>query len=194
MKTIILASASPYKKAAMEKTGLSFTAIDSETEEKDLPRRDPYDLVKTLSKRKAKAVFEKHPDAIVIGIDSVAHHQGAILEKPKDKEEAKKRLKRLSGQEHDAITGVTVTSKDKTETKVVETKIRFRQLDDEEIEAYVEQDPDVTSYCLGYDPEGVTSSTFIESITGSYHNLLTGAPIETIHQMVKECRAQEKSL
>ena len=113
-KTIILASASPYKKAAMEKTGLGFTSIDSETEEKDLPREDPYELVKTLSKRKAKAVFEKHPDTIVIGIDSIAHFQGEILEKPESKEEAKQRLKRLSGKKHEAITGVTVMDGTKT--------------------------------------------------------------------------------
>ncbi len=184
MRNVILASASRYKIDSMKKSGVPFVAIDSEVDEKKLPRENAYELVKELSKLKARAVYNKNPDSIVIGVDSVGRFKGRILEKPKNKEEAIKRLKMLSGKEHSAITGITIINGGKESVEVVETKIYFRELSNEEIIGYVEEDKDLVKYCLGYDPEGKISATFIKSINGSYNNILSGMPVEKVKEML----------
>lgn len=177
---IILASGSPYKRAAMRKTGLSFSCIPSDFDEESVSLTNPKDLCLHLSEEKARAVFRDRPSATVIGVDSIGFFDGTILTKPKSREEAVERLRVLSGKTHRAITGVTILSATHRKQAIVETEITFRELSDREILAYVDADPDIGHYCLGYDPEGDLSATFIREVRGSYNNLLSGMPIEVI--------------
>ncbi len=123
MNTIILASASPRRKEILGKHGIPFQIQVSDVDESH-EKMPPAKLVEELSKRKAKAVFEKFPDKVVLGADTVVAYEDEILEKPKDDEDAYRMISLLQGNVHQVYTGVTICSSKKETTFSV--KIRGR--------------------------------------------------------------------
>lgn len=121
-------------------------------------------------------------------MDSVGYYNGKILEKPKTKEEALQRLKLLSGNNHQFYTGIHVinTASKKTVSRVVKTEIFLRELSEDEIKFYLNQDKFFNTYALGYYPLGHYSSSFARRIEGSYNNFVRGIPLETIVEMLSE--------
>lgn len=187
MNKIILATRSPYRQEAFGLLGLDFLAEGSDIEENFEGRpNNPEELVKHLSRLKAEAVAKNHSEGIVIGFDSVGWFGDTILEKPKTKEEAFKRLRFLSGKNHQFYTGIYIinTSTGHTLSRVVKTDILVRKLRDSEINKYLNQDPNFNTYAIGYDPLGHYSSSFACRIEGSYNNYLRGIPLETIVEML----------
>lgn len=186
MSKIILATTSPYREEAFSFLGISFEIEGSKVDESQVPRTNPEELVKQLSKLKAEAVAKNHSDAIVIGMDSVGCFEGKILEKPKSREESFERLKNLSGKKHEFYTGIYIIniSTQITELKVVKSEIFMRELSDSEIKRYLDQDPTYNTYALGYDPLKNISSSFIIKLVGSYNNVLRGIPLEVLPEML----------
>jgi len=193
MAKIILATTSPYRRETFGYLGIDFETEGSNVDESQLERNDPEELVKQLSKLKAEAVTKNHSDAIVIGMDSVTYFNGQIFEKPKSKEEDFQRLKTLSGKNHQFYTGIHMinTSSGKTLSRVVKTNVFMRKLSEEEINRYLNEDPNFNTYALGYDPVKHYSASFVQKIEGSYYNLLGGIPLETIVEMLKEMGYKE---
>jgi len=193
MPKIILATTSSYRIETFGYLGIPFEAEGSKVDESQVERNKPEELVKQLSKLKAEAVAKNHSDAIVIGMDSVTYFNGQILEKPKSKEEDFQRLKALSGKNHQFYTGIYIVNKatNKTLSKIVITDVFMRELFDEEINKYLNEDPHFNTYALGYDPVKHISSSFIQRIEGSYYNLLAGIPLETIIEMLREIGYKE---
>ena len=187
---LILATTSKFRIKAFRNLGIPFEAVDSKVDEKKFSRDNPEKLVSELSFRKAKAVAEKYSNSIVLGLDSIGYHNETILEKPKSKYEAIMRLKKLSGNMHLVITGICVINPNNTSPiiKVVKTKVFMRNLSNEEIESYVNNDPNILHICLGYDPEIRLSASFVEKIEGSYQNLLYGMPLETIAKLLNNTK------
>ena len=104
---IILASASPRRREILERTGIPFFSEVSRCDEKtDIT--EPALLVEELSSLKARDVAQRNNDAIVIGADTVVSHNGEILGKPCDKEEAFDMIKSYAGDTHQVYTGVSV--------------------------------------------------------------------------------------
>lgn len=194
MTKIILATASPYRKETFGYLGIPFEIEGSNVDESQVERNNPEELVKNLSKLKAEAVAKNHSDAIVIGMDSVTYFNGKILEKPKSKEEDFQRLKALSGNNHRFYTGICIinTVSGKILSKVVKTEVFMRNLSDEEITKYLDEDPNFNTYALGYDPVKHVSASFVQRIEGSYYNLLGGIPLEVIVEMLKEIDYKEE--
>jgi len=193
MSKIILATTSPYRIETFGYLGIPFEAEGSKVDESQVERNKPEELVKQLSKLKAEAVAKNHSDAIVVGMDSVTYFNGQILEKPKSKEEDFQRLKALSGKNHQFYTGIHIINKatNKTLSKIVTTDVFMRELSDEEISKYLDEDPHFNTYALGYDPVKHISSSFVRRIEGSYYNLLAGIPLETIIEMLSEIGYKE---
>jgi len=188
MTKIILATTSPYRREALGFLGIDFEAIGSGVDESQVKRTSPGELVSKLSKLKAQAVAKNHPGAIVIGMDSVGYFDGKILEKPKSKEEAFNRLRKLSGNKYDFYTGIYMvnTSTKKEIAKIVKTEVFFRKLLDSEINKYLGQDPNYNTYAHGYDPLKNISSSFIAKLNGSPNNVLRGIPLEVLSEMLLE--------
>jgi septum formation protein len=189
MKKIILATTSPYRKAAFAMLGIDFEAEGSQVEEQfDGRPESPEELVMQLAKLKAEAVAKNHTDGIVIGFDSIGWFNGEVLEKPQSRQEAFDRLKSLSGNSHQFYTGVHLVdvSDGKVIRTAVKTDIKMRNLSDSEINRYLDQDPHYNTYAIGYDSLEHNSSAFPESIVGSYNNYLRGIPMEVIVEMLKE--------
>ena len=186
---IILATKSPHRQAAFKMLDIEFLAEGSSVEEKfDGRPDDPEELVKYLAKLKAEAVAKNHTDGIIIGFDSIGWFNGQVLEKPISRQEAVDRIKLLSGQRHEFYTGVYIVNLNNIRiiSDVVKTEIELREIEGQEIEKYLDQDPNYNTYAIGYDPLGSYSSTFPKYIKGSYNNYLRGIPLERIVEMLKE--------
>src|SRR3989338_3388652 len=108
MSKIILATTSPYRIEALKFLGIDFEAEGSKVDESQAERKNPEELIKTLSKLKAEAVAKNHSDAIIICMDSIGCFNDKILEKPKSKEDAFERLKSLSGNKFEFYTGIHI--------------------------------------------------------------------------------------
>jgi septum formation protein len=184
MKKIILASSSPRRKQILEQVGLKFTVEVSDYEENPIPGMSPSKFVETLSLGKAKAVAKNHNDAIIIGADTAVFIDNKILGKPKTKEEAREMLNKLSGETHSVFTGFTVidTKNNKIITDHIETKIKFKNLSDEEIAGYIKTgEPMDKAGAYGVQDRG---ALFVEYIEGDYANI-TGLPIVKIFEILK---------
>jgi septum formation protein len=187
MQKIILATASPYRKRAFETLGLDFEICASNINERFKNRpKDPKKLVLELAKRKCESVARKYKKGFIIGFDSIAYCNNKILEKPKDIEEAKKRILMMSGRKFNFYTGVYIKNLEtgKTIKKVVETKGRMRKVSEKEIDYYHRQDKKGIGYAIGFDVKYNFASTFVKEIKGSYLNFLDGIPLEAIMEML----------
>lgn len=190
MSKVILATTSPYRKEVFAYIGIPFVTEKSNVDESRVKRESPEKLVRALSQLKAEAVAKNHRDAIVIGMDSVGCFNHQILEKPKSREEAFQRLRSLSLKNFQFYTGVFVIdiAFKKRISRIVKTEIFMRNLSDEEIKRYLNEDPEIYNYALGYDPLKYLSSTFVKRIEGSYNNFTRGIPLEEIIEILYELR------
>lgn len=189
MTKIILATSSPYRQESFRFLDLDFVAQSSDVDEYFDGRPDlPEKLVLHLAKLKAGAVAKKNNTWIVIGFDSIGWYNWEILEKPKSRQEVFQRLKSLSGNNHQFYTGIYMINLESgiDISKVVETNVEMRQITDSEINKYLDQDPMVNTYALGYDPLEHYSSTFVRKIDGSYNNLTRWIPLEAIVEMLPD--------
>lgn len=187
MPKIILATTSPHRIKAFNELQIPYESIGSEVNEYFLGRpENPRRLVQLLAKMKAQSVLPNNRSDIILGMDSVAYFQGQILEKPKTREEAQERLRRLSGEYFRFITGVHLIQGDYEEERTSSTGADMRQISDREIEKYLDQDSQFKTFALGFDPMNTYGATFIKTIDGSYNNLLRGIPLEVIIEMLNQ--------
>ena len=190
---LVLATKSPFRKKIMEFTGFDFSVDGADVDENfDSRPDDPKELVRILSRLKAEAVAEKYDDAIVVGLDSAGFFNGRIIEKPKSYEEAFQRLKSFSGNQHSHHVGVTVinTKTSKIYQEVTSIDISFRELSDEEIKTYLEEDDKYLKISLGYDPFEERVFTFIDNIKGDFNTMMGGIPVGTVIKMIKQAQGE----
>lgn len=188
-KKIILASASPRRRELMAQAGYEFEVQVSHKEE-TYSSETPDEIVKELALLKARDIAEQNAveDLVVIGADTVVAYQGAILGKPKSKEDAFAMIQSFQGDKHQVYTGVAVLSYDAegNETVVnhaVKTDVYVNAMTDEEILKYIEND-NVMDKAGSY---GIQSgfAIHIEKIEGDYFNVV-GLPISYIYNILKE--------
>jgi len=174
---LILASKSPRRYELLKQMGLHFDVVQSSVEEEKVVRDEsPQEHVIRLSEEKARDVGKTYPDSWVLGADTVVYINGAILGKPKTREEALGMLRRLSGQEHSVLTGFSVlnVSKSKAEKGAIETAVKVKFLSPVEMEWYV-QTGEPFDKAGAYAIQGI-GSFMVESIRGSYTNVV-GLPV-----------------
>ena len=178
---IILASGSPRRRELLKSLGLEFNVYKPDVDESMIDGESPSELCARLSRLKAHAGAEKFPDALVIAADTIVVIDGVILGKPKDRHDAFMMLKSLQGKWHEVITGITVCMKEKFITHAEHTRVKFRELSDSEIHAYVstgECDDKAGAYAVqGY------GSLLVERIEGDYFNVV-GLPLCRLGMML----------
>lgn len=188
-KKIILASASPRRRELMQQAGYEFEIQVSHKEE-TYKSETPDEIVKELALLKATDIAGQNEakDLVVIGADTVVAYQGAILGKPKSKEDAFAMIQSFQGDKHQVYTGVAVLSYDAegNETVVnhaVKTDVYVNSMTDEEIWKYIEND-NVMDKAGSY---GIQSgfAIHIEKIEGDYFNVV-GLPISYIYNILKD--------
>ena len=134
---VVLASQSPSRKMLLEQAGIAFDVVVSGVDE-DVPEGfTPAQTVEELSARKARAVAPLCPGRAVIAADSIVSIDGLVLGKPESDEAACQMLRRLSGRTHEIFTGVCLLAKGGQQVFHQVTQVKFYDLTDEEIAAYV---------------------------------------------------------
>ena len=175
-RPIILASASPRRSALLKEAGPIFASLQiltSHVEEGSDPLENAF--------RKAEAVAQMNPRALVIGADTVIRFEGRTIGKPADLEDAKRILAMLSGRTHDVATGVCVRCVEADILVRFEeaTHGTFRTLTPEIIDKYV-QDVNVLDKAGAYAIQE-HGEDIIEKIDGSLTNVI-GLPVERLKE------------
>ena len=184
---LILASNSPRRRELLSKLDYPFEVMPSGVEENSTST-DPTELVQELASLKAADVFQKHPDCIVLGCDTVVDFNGEIFGKPCDHADALRMLRTLSGKTHKVHTGVCILSPLGDWLFCDTTEVHFRNLSEAEIAEYVargEADGKAGAYGIQDD------SHFAASFTGDYDNVV-GLPVYRVKEILdKIIKAKE---
>lgn len=182
-RELVLASSSPSRKMLLEQAGVSFEVVVSGVDETVPASLSPAQTVELLAERKGKAVLPLRPDKPIIAADSVVSIDGLILGKPKDDQEAKATLRRLSGRTHQIFTGVCLLANGREEVFHQSTKVTFYPLTEEEIADYVALG-ESQGRAGAYGIEGI-GVVLVQSIEGDYSNIV-GLPVaETLRRLRK---------
>lgn len=186
MKHIILASTSPRRQELLENLGLIFCPVSPDYDENILNKSFSYDLIENVAQKKGESVLGKlKSPAIVISADTVVIHNGIVLGKPKNFDDALNMLTQLNGNTHKVVTSVCVidTDNNKKIVKSETSEVTFNRLSEEELKNYIyEFEPydKAGSYGIQELPEN-----FIKEIKGEYDNIV-GLPTKLLINMIRE--------
>ena len=183
-KDLILASTSPRRKELLTLAGIPFTIVPSPAEE---PEPDfgelPAAYAARMARLKAAAVARAHPDAVVLGADSVVAVGDVILGKPRDVADAKRMLGLLSGRVHQVVTGCALFGlAAEPEVFTVATDVHMTPLSEEAIAAYVATGEPMDK-AGAYAIQG-KAAAFITEIHGSYTNVV-GLPLAEVAALLR---------
>lgn len=185
MSMIVLASASPRRAELLHQIGVDFRVHPVDIDEATLPTEAPEDYVCRLAREKARAGLAavNSAGARVLGSDTTVVLGSRILSKPADEAEARRMLARLSGREHRVLTAVALAFEDECRVELVETRVVFRALGEEEIRAYVATGEPMDK-AGGYGIQG-RGGMFVRYIEGSY-SAVVGLPLNETARMLSQ--------
>ena len=172
----ILASASPRRKEILESVGLNFDIVVADADEtSDIC--DPVLLTRALAELKGRAVMEKltadrslGDDTVIISADTVVVCDGEILGKPKNRADAERMLRMLSGRSHEVVSGVALTYRGVTYTDASVTRVTFDAIDEDFLSRYLDSDEPYDK-AGAYAVQGV-AATFVNKIEGCYFGVV----------------------
>ena len=177
---IVLGSASPRRQALLRAMDIPFDVVVADTDEnypQDLP---VLKIPLWLAKKKAQALEDKMQDNwILITADTIVTLDDEILGKPRDLDEAKEFLRRLSGRKHLVITGINIKTKKIEKSLVCRTPVWFKNLTDEEIDYYVETYKPLDK-AGAYGIQEWIGYIGIKKIEGEYNNVV-GLPTQKLY-------------
>ncbi len=183
---LILASGSRYRRQLLEQLGVPFRSVSPDVDEASIQQRNdltPQQIAEELAQRKAAAVAERFPAAVVIGSDQVATVEGRILQKPETRERTITQLSELAGRTHYLLTAVSVQNGEESVLFCVEARMAMKPLSREVIEAYVDQDQAFD--CVGgYRWESAGGQLF-ESVETSDPTAIIGLPLQELTGVLK---------
>jgi len=177
---LILASGSPRRRRLLGDAGLTFVVSGSFDTDESFPDDMRADEVAVyLSRKKSESYpFGIKRDDIVVTADTTVIVDDTVLGKPFNDDHARDMLRLLSGRWHRVITGVTIRTIDDTDSFAVSTRVKFKDLTDEEIAYYVER-YSPTDKAGSYGIQEWIGYIGIEAIDGSYYNVV-GLPVQRL--------------
>ena len=184
MKTIVLASTSPYRRNLLSRLGLPFETRSPDVDEAALPGEPPRITARRLAQAKAEAVAARVPEALVIGSDQVADLEGHALNKPGSHEAALAQLLRLQGRTAVFHTAVALAAGAGTRVVVdcVPTTVHFRTLQPEQLEAYLRADRPYD--CAGAAKIESLGITLVSAVHSDDPTALIGLPLIRLTSML----------
>ena len=176
---LLLASASPRRRDLLAEHGYRFEVAPAAIVEVAPPHLSPGETVLLNARRKACAAARVHPDALVVGADTIVAFEGQLLGKPADFQEAWAMLSALNGTVHEVFSGVclVLSSARKERTFIEVTRVHFHRRSAAELRAYlarIEPLDKAGAYAAQAD-EGM----MIARVEGSYSNVI-GLPMEAL--------------
>lgn len=186
MKTLYLASKSPRRKEILETMGMSFELVNGDCPEIVNDGERPDQVVMSIALQKGlSAAKQFNQGELIISADTIVVSEGSILGKPKDRQEAFKILKGLSGKRHQVMTAFSIIEAG-TFNKVVDyvvTRVTFKSYDEAFINWYLESgEPFDKAGAYGIQGKG---ALMVEKIDGDYLNVV-GFPIAKIVDVLEE--------
>lgn len=181
LPTIILASASPRRSELLRQLNLDFQVIPSAADELHNEQLTAAELSQLNAYRKARAISKKHPDALVIGMDTIVALGSKLFGKPKDLIEAQRMIEELQGQTHEVVTGVCLIHLRGHRQKVFadRTSVTFRSLTADEISHYHSKiNPLDKAGAYAIQEHG---DDLVRHIEGSFSNVV-GLPLEKLSE------------
>ena len=183
---IFLASQSPRRQELLAQLQVTFDVIEVNVHEQRQQGEAPWDYVNRVAREKAGAgllQLSGHPGALAMGADTDVVLDDAVLGKPENAEQAFAMLRALSGRSHDVITAVWLMSAGQEAHRVVSSKVRFAELSDDEINAYIASG-EPFGKAGAYAVQG-RGAAFIESIQGSYSGVM-GLPLHETYRLLQQ--------
>lgn len=189
MKTsppVILASQSPRRIELLKELVTDFQVIPSSVEETLRADLSPEENATHLAMEKARSVAARHPGHLVIGADTLVALHGEIIGKPRDADDARRILGRLSGREHQVITGVAVVFDHAFQAAAV-SHVTFHPLSEKQIAEYVATGEPLDK-AGAYAIQGIGAS-LVAAHQGSHSNIV-GLPLDTLKKLLDQARDQ----
>ena len=171
---LVLASASPQRKAILEQLGISFTVQPADVEE--LTQGDPAEVVVENARRKVAAV----PGDLVLGCDTEVHLDGKVYGKASDEAHAERYLRELSGRTHQVLSGIALRECGAERSAVAVTDVTFRRLDDAALAWYINTG-EWRDRAGAYAIQG-RGSALVERIEGDFWNVV-GLPVPKLIEL-----------
>ena len=177
LPSVVLASASPQRKALLLQIGVEALCVPADIDESILDGESAQMYVQRLACEKCQVVAQSYPDAIVIAADTTISIGEKIIAKAESLEQGQEILSLLSGKQHSVLTGVAFFYCGALHQLVCETLVDFRQISADEIVAYWNSgEPQGKAGCYAIQGMG---AIFIERIRGSYSNVV-GLPLSEV--------------
>ncbi|MDV5224677.1 nucleoside triphosphate pyrophosphatase [Providencia rettgeri] len=185
MKSIILASTSPYRQQLLKKLGLPFLAVAPNVDESAVLNESAEALVTRLAHTKAHAISKQYQQHLIIGSDQVCVIDGQIMGKPLNYDKAFQQLKKASGHKVTFYTGLCLldSSTGSYQVQCELFNVYFRSLSDKEIESYLRKEEPYQ--CAGsFKSEGLGIVLF-DRLEGRDPNTLIGLPLILLLEMLR---------
>ena len=178
---VVLGSGSARRRRLLRQIVRSFEVIEPLVDES----RDAHGSAETVARARAQAkardVARRRPGALVIGADTVVECRGEIIGKPRDRQDARRILTRLSTSAHRVVTGLCVLAPDGRQRCVASvSEVRMKMLSPARIEAHV-QDPEVLDRAGAYDLRDPDPN--VVSLKGS-PSCVMGLPLEDLQAIL----------
>ena len=182
---IILASASPRRADILQAIGLPFRRIPPDIREDDYGPWDGGEKLRQRALKKAQKVGRHHHDRAVLSADTIVLLDQDVFGKPKDREDARKMLERLSGRWHEVWTALCFQPLFQRDirTKICTTRVLFRILAKDEIQRYVETGEPLDK-AGAYGIQG-TGGLWVREIQGCYFNVV-GLPVSELWDLLNQ--------
>lgn len=183
---IVLGSNSPRRRELLAGLDIDFEVRTVSGIDESYPDTlDAKDIPVFLARKKAEVYRSTMPDdELLITADTIVWTFKEILGKPENREEAIVMLRKLSGCEHEVITGVCLTSKEKSVSFAAVSSVRFARLEEEEIAYYVDNYRPFDK-AGSYGIQEWIGYVAVESINGSFYNVM-GLPVRLLYQELKQ--------
>ncbi len=178
---LILASASPRRAELLRQLGVEFAVVAGQPEEIQPEHLSPHEIAQINAYRKARVIAKQHPDALVLGADTIVCLGRTLLGKPADFEEACLMLARLQGRTHEVVTGVCLMHLrvHRQQVFAASTAVTFRHLHAGQIRRYLSRiDPLDKAGAYAIQEEG---DAIVKQISGSFSNVV-GLPVERLRE------------
>lgn len=182
-KPLILASNSPRRKQLLHDAGFVFTVEVLPTDESYPAALPAEEVAGYISREKAEQFRSIRPGSLVLTADTVVIADHHILGKPTDAADAFRMIRILSGRSHKVVTAVSLLSDDSIETKSDVAEVYFRDLEDWEINHYIEQYKPFDK-AGSYGIQEWIGMVGIEKIEGSFYTIM-GLPVQVVYQLLK---------
>jgi septum formation protein len=180
---LILASASPRRRALLTQAGLAFDVLPANIDESLHPHESPTAYVQRLALEKAQAIAALHPSAYVLGADTTVVVDNDILSKPTDLDEAAHMLRRLANRSHQVHTGIAFATTTTARSHVETTTVFFSPIPEPELAFYLSTN-DSLDKAGAYGIQGY-AARWITRIEGDFFNVM-GLPIAATLQLLRD--------